>query len=120
MKVLSLVETPWTAEPQTAFEKSLVLKLDLLTSDVVVQFQDYAGSPGGRVCRFQSSNVFESGTKLCAYLQQQGFERVLEQEPVATRSRQMVSVQYQRGSTAVWLIAHPISVSIVVFEGLGA
>jgi hypothetical protein len=120
MKMLSVVETPWTAEPQSELEKHLVAGLNLLTSDVVVQFQDYAGSPGGRECRFQSSNVFESGWLLCQRLEAEGYQRILEDEPTKTRSAQVVTAQYQRENVAIWLIANPIYVQIIVFEPRGS
>lgn len=116
MRMLALVETPWTAEPQTALEQHLIVGLNLLTSDVVVQFQDYAGSPGGRELRFQSSNVFESGWLLCQRLEREGYQRILEDEPTRLRTAQVVTAQYEKDGVNIWLIANPVSVQIIVFE----
>lgn len=117
MRILSAIEAPYLSEPQTEFETVLLSTFRKSTSDFpTLQFVDYAGSPGGRECRFQTSNVFESGWKLCQQLEQLGFARTLEAAPVEPESRQEVTVQYQKEGVAVWLIAHVISVSIVVFE----
>ena len=120
MKVLSAIETPWTAEPQTELEQRLTSWLNLPNADLVVQFQDYPGSPGGRECRFQSSNVFESGWLICQRLEHEGYQRLLEDEPTKPRTMQAVSVQYQKGDVSIWLIASSISVQLVVFEPRGA
>ena len=114
------IEAPYTSEPQTALEQTLLSTMTENLSEgtrlVGLQFVDYAGSPGGRECRFQTSNVFESGWRLCQQLEQLGFNRVWETELVRPKSEQVVSVQYQKENIAVWLIAHTISLSIVTFE----